>query len=195
MVTVAVQAGGHSSRFGKEKAFVPLAGRPLIEHVLQRVKGVGDEVLITTNRPEAYAHLGLRLVEDVMPGAGPLGGLHAALRAAVGDVVLVIASDMPFVEPGLLRHMLELAPGAQVVIPQRGEYFEPLQAVYHRSCLPAVERALQAGELRMVSFFHEVRVLSVEGEMLDNLDPRRLSFFNINTPHDLSKAEALLHEG
>ncbi len=171
---------------------MPLAGKPLIEHVLQRVEGLGDELLITTNRPEAYAHLGARLVSDSTPGAGPLGGLQTALRAASGKAVLVVACDMPFVERGLLEHMLDMISDADVVIPRKDGLIEPLQAVYARHCLPAVEKALQKGEQRVVSFFPEVRVLNVEGETLERLDPDELSFFNINTPEDLERAEALL---
>lgn len=172
---------------------MPLAGKPLIEHVLQRVEGLGDELMITTNRPEAYAHLGARLVSDRISGAGPLGGLQTALRAAIAETVLVVACDMPFVERGLLEHMLGLTSGADVVIPRRGGFYEPLQAVYARRCLPAVEKALDAGKQRVVSFFPEVRVFTVEGATLDRLDPDGLSFFNINSPEDFKKAEALLH--
>ena len=171
---------------------MPLAGLPLIEHVLRRVEGLGDELLITTNRPEAYAHLDARLVSDSIPGTGPLAGLQTALRAASGEAVLVVACDMPFVERGLLEHMLDMISDADVVIPRKDGLIEPLQAVYARHCLPAVEKAIQQGEQRVVSFFPEVRVLNVEGETLERLDPQGLSFFNINTPEDLKRAEALL---
>ena len=171
---------------------MPLAGRPLIEHVLRRVEGLGDELLITTNRPEAFAYLGARLVSDSNPGGGPLGGLQTALQAASGETVLVVACDMPFVERGLLEHMLGLASGADVIVPRRGEYYEPLQAVYTRRCLPAVEKALETGKKRVVSFFPAVHVLTVEGKILDQFDPEGLSFFNVNTPEDLIRAEALL---
>jgi molybdopterin-guanine dinucleotide biosynthesis protein A len=192
MVTVSIQAGGLSTRIPDDKALIPLAGKPLIEHVLQRVEGLGDELLITTNRPEAYAHLDARLVSDSLPGTGPLGGLQTALQAASGEAVLVVACDMPFVERGLLEHMLDMISDEDVVIPRKNGLIEPLQAVYARRCLPAVEKALKKGEQRVASFFPEVRVLNVEGEILERLDPDKLSFFNINTPEDLERAEALL---
>ncbi len=176
-----------------DKALMPLAGKPLIEHVLQRVEGLGDELLITTNRPEAYAYLGARLVSDSSPNSGPLRGLQTALRAASGKTVLVVACDMPFVERGLLEYMVGMSSDADVIIPRREELYEPLQAVYARRCLPAVESTLGAGEQRVMSFFREVRVLAVEGATLDRLDPDGLSFFNINTLEDLERAEALLH--
>jgi molybdopterin-guanine dinucleotide biosynthesis protein A len=192
MLTVTIQAGGLSSRLHGDKALMPLAGKPLIEHVLQRVEGLGDELLITTNRPEAYAYLGVRLVRDAYPGAGPLGGLQTALRAASGETILVVACDMPFIELSLLEHMLGLAPKVDVVVPRPNDLYEPLQAVYARSCLPAIEKALKAGKQRVVSFFPDVRVLTIEDDILDRLDARGLSFFNINTLEDFTKAELML---
>jgi len=175
-----------------DKALMPLAGKPLIEHVLQRVEGLGDELLITTNRPEAFAYLGVRLVSDANPGAGPLGGLQTALRAAAGETVLVVACDMPFIELSLVEHMLGLAPEVDVVVPRPNDLYEPLQAVYARNCLPTIEKAIEAGKQRVVSFFPDVRVLTIEDDILDRLDARGLSFFNINTLEDFTKAEMML---
>lgn len=166
----------------------------MIEHVLRRVEGLADELLITTNHPEDFDHLGVRLVTDPYPGAGTLFGLQTALQAARGDLVLVVACDMPFIQPDVLTHMLGLTSGVDVVIPRRGEFYEPMQAVYARHCLPAIGRALEAGEKRVVSFFPEVRVRAVEGDVLERLDPAGRSFFNVNTPEDFARAEAFMRE-
>jgi molybdopterin-guanine dinucleotide biosynthesis protein A len=194
MLTVSIQAGGKSTRLPGDKALMPLAGKPLIEHVLRKVESFGDEILITTNRPENYSYLGVRLVMDTNPGAGTLAGLQTAIQAASGDTVLVVACDMPFVQLDILAHMVSLASGADVVVPRHGEFYEPMQAVYARSCLPAIENALKAGEKRVVSFFPEVRVRTVEDEVLKTLDPDGLSFFNLNTPEDFARAEAIIRE-
>jgi molybdopterin-guanine dinucleotide biosynthesis protein A len=192
MVSVAIQAGGRSERMGGDKALVQLAGRPLITHVLERAAPLADEVLVTTNSPDDYAFLGLRLVEDERPGAGALAGLQTALRAARYDVVLVLACDLPFVCVPLLEHMLRLTSQADVVIPRwRGE-FEPLHAVYRRTCLPAVELALAEGPQRMISFLPAVRSTVVEEDQVAAFDPQGLTFFNINTPDDLLTAERIL---
>jgi molybdopterin-guanine dinucleotide biosynthesis protein A len=192
MITVAIQAGGQSERMGRDKALLPLGDRPLIQHVLDRVAGLGDEILITTNRPEDYTAFGARLASDVVPGAGALAGLHTALSAAWGETILVLACDMPFVSRPLLAHLLSLAPEADVVAPRPGGEYEPLHAVYACSCLPAVEAALQAGEERVISFYSKVRVRAVEQEELAGYDPAGLSFFNINSPEDLTRAEEIL---
>lgn len=192
MITVAVQAGGGSRRMGRDKALVRLAGRPLIQHVLDRAASLGDEILITTNHPEVYTFLDVRLVADAIPGQGALGGLQTALAAARGETVLLLASDMPFVSPLLLRHMLALAAEADVIVPRwKGEY-EPLQAVYSKACLPAVGAALEAGKRRMISFYPDVQVRVVEELEISSIDPLGLSFFNINTPEDLVRADRIV---
>ena len=192
MITVAIQAGGRSSRMGRDKALLPLGGKPLIEHVIQRVAGLGDEVLITTNRPDDYAFLGLRMVGDRQPGAGALDGLLTALEAARGDRVLLLACDMPFVSRPLLDHMAGIDSDAEVVIPRRGEKLQPLHAIYAASCAASVREALNAGEKRMISFFPSIQTWIVEQEILDQYDPNGLSFFNVNTPDDLVQAEHTL---
>ena len=194
MVTVAIQAGGQSSRMGQDKALVHLAGRPLIEHQLDRLRGLAGEILVTTNHPEAFAAFGVRTAADAEPGAGALAGLRTALQAARGETVLVVACDMPFLSRALLEHLLSLAPQADAVVPRRGGEYEPLHAVYARTCLPAVEACLANQRRRVISFYDDIRVLTVTEQTLRTLDPHELSFFNINTPDDLKEAEQLLRQ-
>ena len=196
MITVAIQAGGRSLRMGCNKGLLPLAGKPMIEHLLERVDGLGDEILITTNMPQDYSSLGVKLVADAVPGAGTLAGLQTALSAAQGASVLVLACDMPFVSRPLLQHLIRLAPNADVVIPKHGGNYEPLHAVYNKhNCLLALEAALEAGEKRMISFFPHVQVAIVGEAELARLDPKGSSFFNINSPEELDQAERMLAEG
>jgi molybdenum cofactor guanylyltransferase len=192
MLTVAIQAGGYSARMGQDKGLVLLGGKPMIEHVLKRVEDLGNELMITTPHPESYARFGARLVSDPEFHAGPLVGLQTALRAASHESVLVLACDMPFVERKLLEYMLSMASQADGVVPQRDGYYEPLQAVYSRRCLTAIDAALDSGERRVASFYSRVHIHTVEPPILDQLDPRGLSFFNVNTPEDLVRAERLL---
>jgi molybdenum cofactor guanylyltransferase len=192
MISVAIQAGGQSGRMKRDKALVPLAGRPLITHVLERAAPLGDDVFVTTNSPEDYAFLGLRLVPDEQPGAGALEGLRTALRAARHELVLVLACDLPFVCVPLLEHMLRLASQADAVIPRWHGELEPLHAVYRRTCLPAVDRALAQGRLRMIRFLPAIRPTILEEDRVAAFDPQGLTFFNINTPEDLRSAERIL---
>ncbi len=196
MITTAIQAGGSSSRMGRDKAFAMLDGTPLIERVLQRLAGLGDETLIVTNHPHDFYHLEVRTVPDTTPGAGALVGLYSALLTARGDSVLVVACDMPFLQRALLAHQLQLSAQADVVVPFLHDQYEPLHAVYSRgACLAAIEASLEAGEQRLISFYPQLRIVKVEEPTLAQLDPSGLGFFNINTPQDLAYAEQLIADG
>lgn len=195
MISVVIQAGGQSSRMGVDKGLVPLAGRPMIEHVLARVAGLGAETLITTNNQDEYEYLGLPMASDEEPGAGALPGLRTALRAAQGETVLVVACDMPFVNRLLLEHLLSLSREADVVVPRWKDRYQTLQTVYARKkCLKAVDEALAQGERRMISFYPQVLVRHVPPEEVEEYDPTGRSFFNVNTPEELAEAERFLAE-
>lgn len=194
MITIVIQAGGRSSRMGQDKALVPLAGKPMIEHVLANVEGLGDETVITTNQPEKYTYLGHRLVSDAVPGAGALPGLQTALQAAQGDFVLLVACDMPFVSHAFAAYLLSLAPEADVVVPMWEEY-QTMCAVYAREpVLQAVENALARGQKRMIAFYEKVRVLVVPALTIAQFDPQGYTFFNVNTPADLIQAEQIYQQ-
>ena len=191
-LTVAILAGGKSSRMGTDKSFVRVLGRPLIEDVLAQLAGLGDETLIVTNRPDDYAYLDVPLYADVLPDKGALGGLYTALHAAQQARVLCVACDMPFVVRPLLDALVALAGEADVVMPRLAGEAEPFRAVYApAACLAPIRACLDAGRLRVISFFSQVRVRFVDEPELDRFDPQRLSFFNVNTPDDLAEARRL----
>jgi molybdopterin-guanine dinucleotide biosynthesis protein A len=162
--------------------------------VIDRLARLADEVVVTTNDRERYAFPDVRLVSDAVPGAGALPGLATALDAAHGDRVLIVACDMPFASAKLAARLLELTLDADVAIPRREGEFEPLFAAYRRDCLPAIRTALAAGQARMISFFPSVRVRAVEPKEWESFDPGGRSFFNVNTPDDLRRAEAMWAE-
>jgi molybdopterin-guanine dinucleotide biosynthesis protein A len=192
MLSVAVQAGGQSSRMGENKALKPFLGRPLIERVVRRIESAADEILITSNEPGAFDFLGIRQVSDVRPGFGPLGGLYTALAASSLPTVAVVACDMPFANAPLLVASagILLKDDADVVIAKSPEGYEPLHAVYRRStCLPAIESSLDSGQLRVISWFPKVRVRHLITEERDRYDPEEIAFLNVNTPEEFARAE------
>jgi len=174
---------------GRDKGLVELAGRPLVGHVIDRLGPLADEVIITTNQPGDYAAFGLRTVGDAQPGAGALDGLLTAIEAAQGDSVLVAACDMPFASKALASHLLSLSEGAEAVVPRPGGEYEPLFAVYRRTCVEPIRHALAAGQRRVISFFSEVNLRAVEADEIAGVDPGPWIFFNVNTPDDLAEAE------
>lgn len=194
MLTVAIQAGGLSSRMGEDKALRLFLGRPLIERVIERLRPAADEIIITTNRPAEYAFLGLPLFPDVQPGRGALGGLYTALRAAREPLVAVVACDMPFASAPMLQAAARrlIREDADVVVPETGRGLEPLHAVYRRStCLPALEAALQANLWKVTVWFPRVTARTLPAEEIKRFDPSGLAFWNINTPDEFAEAERL----
>ncbi len=192
--SVMVLAGGRSSRMGRDKAFLPLGGRPLVEHVLDRVARLSDDVFLVVHQAEPFRHLPVRLVEDLPGPRGALTGLVSGLREARHEWALAVACDMPFLNPALIRHMASLAPGHDVVIPQAGEFLEPLHAFYRRTCLGPMEDLLRRGEQKVIAFFPQVRVRVVDEKDLEAVDPERLSFWNVNTPEEWERALQLYAE-
>jgi molybdopterin-guanine dinucleotide biosynthesis protein A len=179
---------------GTDKAFLRLtpSGPTLLETILAGVAGLGDETLLITNRPADYRHLGLPMFGDVLPGKGPLGGLYTALHSASHPHVLCLACDMPFVVQPLLKYLISLAGEADAIVPRIAGEAEPFRAMFARACLGPMRAALDAGKMRVVSFFPGVRVRFVDEAELAPYDPERLSFFNVNTPADLAAARLLL---
>jgi molybdopterin-guanine dinucleotide biosynthesis protein A len=177
---------------GQDKAFLEVGGRRVIDRVLARLKPLTDDLFIGTNSPEKYREFGLRLVSDVYPDKAALGGIYSAIMAARYTRVLIVACDMPFLNIGLLQHLIELAPTADVVAPLiEPPQPETLHAVYSKSCLPAIEPRLLADKLRVIGFFEEVSVRYVEREEVARFDPDFYSFLNMNTPDEWHRIQSL----
>ncbi|HEX9839546.1 MAG TPA: molybdenum cofactor guanylyltransferase [Anaerolineales bacterium] len=194
MLTVCIQAGGQSSRMGEDKALKPFLGRPLIRRVIERLSPIADELIVTTNRPEEYAFLDLRLVPDLKPGRGALGGLYTAIASAKHPLVAVVACDMPFASGTLLEagSRLIMEDGVDVVIAKSDEGYEPLHAVYRReTCLPAIEAAIEADQWKVIAWFPQVKVRVLTPEEIKRCDPLGLAFWNVNTPEEFAEAERI----
>ena len=200
MLTVVIQAGGQSSRMGEDKALKPFLGHPLIQRVIDRMMPIADEMIVTTNQPVGYEFLNtstssvhrLRLVSDLKPGRGALGGLYTAIASATSPLVAVVACDMPFASPmffeGALRLMVEEE--ADVVIAKTDEGYEPIHALYRReTCLPAIESAIDADQWKVISWFPQVKVRTLTANEVKAFDPSGLCFWNLNTPEEFVEAE------
>ncbi|MBP6208803.1 MAG: molybdenum cofactor guanylyltransferase [Anaerolineales bacterium] len=193
MLTVVIQAGGASSRMGEDKALKPFLGRPLIQRVIERLSPLADEVIVTTNRPVDYAFLNLRLVADLKPGRGALGGLYTAIASAADPFVAVVACDMPFASPVFFEgaRRLIVQEGADVVVAKTEEGYEPFHALYRReTCLPAIEAAIAADQWKVISWFSQVKVRVLTPDEMKGFDPSGLCFWNLNTPEEFSEAES-----
>jgi molybdopterin-guanine dinucleotide biosynthesis protein A len=193
-ISLAIQAGGKSRRMGEDKGLKLFLGRPLIQRVVERLSPFADEILVTTNHPADYAFLNLRLVPDLIPGRGALGGLYTALASASYPIVAVVACDMPFANAALFEVAVRLLVEEEVdaVVPRSSGGLETMHAVYRgAACLPFIKDAIQANQLKVIDWFSAVRVRELSLDEIAVIDPTGLVFRNVNTPEEFYEAEFL----
>ncbi len=185
-ITVAILAGGHSSRMGTDKSFVPLLGKTMIEHVLERVSAVSSQIILITNKPDDYASLGPPMFTDIVPEKGSLGGLYSAVTCSTTPYTLCVACDMPFLNPALLNHLIALREGYDVIVPRINGFPEALHALYSKNCLEPMRERIEQNRLKAIGFYGNVRVRFVEESEVRPIDPDLRSFINVNTPEHLA---------
>ena len=164
-VSAFILAGGKSTRMGTDKAFVVLEGWTLLARTLDLARAVTADVRIV-GAAEKFAAFA-PVVEDVFPGCGPLGGIHAALRASAAELNLILAVDVPFVSAGLLEFLVARARGsvAAVTVARVGGW-QPLCAVYRREFAEVAERALREGRYRIDALFEVVPTVVISEDEL-----------------------------
>lgn len=190
-VTGVVLAGGKSRRMGKDKAFLSLDGKPLVERVAEVLQSLFQRNLVITNTPSLYEHLGFEVYTDIFPGKGALGGIYTGLVHAGAPHAFFASCDMPFLNEPLIRYLVEERLGFDIVLPISDTGPEPIHAVYSEGCRPLMEALLREGRLAIHGLFPLVKVREVGPETLRRFDPDLLSFCNLNTPEELEKARRL----
>lgn len=192
-ISAIVLAGGKSRRLGVDKALLALRnGQSLLVSAVKTVGKVAAEVIVVANDKGYGDDIEARLVPDVYPGKGSLGGIYSGLLSSAYARSLVVACDMPFLNDRLLAYMVSLPRDYDVLIPRLGDALEPLHAVYSKECLPYMRELLAHDHLKIIDFFDQVRVRYVDAAEIDVFDPDHLSFFNVNTPEQLAKARSII---
>ena len=194
--TLAIMAGGKSSRMGTDKSFVELLDKPMIEHLIERTSDLGQSAtILITNQPDDYAHLQFPMYADVIPEKGSLGGIYTALYHSQTPYTLVLACDMPFVQPKLLQYLIQVTEKGDfdVVVPRVNSYPQGFHAIYHQRCLPHIKQKLDEDRLKVIGFYDKVIVRTIDEDEYQEFDTHRLSFLNINTPEELQEAQQYLN--
>ncbi|HDD61074.1 MAG: hypothetical protein DRI65_09390 [Chloroflexota bacterium] len=192
MITVVLQAGGESTRMGKDKAFLPFLGIPLIRRLMDRFQQLNAEMLVITNNLPAYQEFGLPVFEDVHPGRGALGGLLTALSVANTPLVGLVAVDMPFASPQLIEFMADRVQRSNWdgMIPSTVNGIEPLHAVYRRkTCLTLVEEAIDQDLWRMKAWHKKANLKILDPDETLHITGSEHTFLNLNTPEEFNAAE------
>lgn len=190
-VSVALLAGGLSTRMGEDKAFASFLGGTLLEWMRDRVAPLFPHVFVVAREPHRFHGLGLPVVNDALPELGSAVGVYSAVLAAPTERVLCVACDMPFVTPRLLWELGLRSEGYDVFVPRHGEYLQPLCAVYGKGTLDAYLRFIRAGGRRIFDIYPDLRTGYLEVGDGRYGDPEQL-FLNVNTPAELAAARERL---
>ena len=186
-----ILAGGASKRMGnKNKAFLKIGEKSIIERVLDAISVVVPQVILITNSPEQFVHLNRPSYQDILPGNGPLGGIYTGLINSMTNYDLVVACDMPFIQSQLLRLLINYSQDYDIVIPSTPDGYHPLCAIYSKACIDPIEKLINDGSLKVTNLFNYVKVKEVKLiEICPEFDLNVL--LNINTDQDYKKATAI----
>jgi molybdopterin-guanine dinucleotide biosynthesis protein A len=194
-MTGAILAGGRSTRMGTNKALLEFGGLRLIEGLLRKIRPLFPEVLIIANESAPYADLNVTVLPDRIPDKGSLGGIYTAVHHSSFPQTFCIACDMPLADSAVIAYLCDRAKGYDVVVPRTEDGYQPLHAVYGKSCLPRMETMIRAESLKIDRLFPSVRVRTIESAELRALDPSLRCFVNVNTREELVAAMRLTDEG
>jgi molybdopterin-guanine dinucleotide biosynthesis protein A len=175
----AIIAGGQSSRLGFNKALLPFNGKRVIERLLETISPIVSSIKIIANNPADYQFLNIETAADIRPGCGPLSGIQTALSLSNMEYVLIVSCDLPLITANILRPLLLEYPGYDITM-FKHTFFEPLCAIYRRSCLPALDELIDHGEYRIIDLFPSLNVRIIRIDQSE-------AFQSINTKEDYEK--------
>ncbi len=182
-----ILAGGLNTRMdGRNKAFLEVGGQTILARLIATLQPIFPQILLVTRQPEHYEDVPLRVVQDLYSARSSLTGIHAGLKHADTEHALIIPCDAPFLQPQLIRLLLgEIDANTDAVVPRIKGYYEPLCAIYSKRCLAPITSQLHRGQYKITRFFDLIRLKIVSEEKIQQVDPKMLSFLNVNTPEAL----------
>ncbi|MBZ0283433.1 MAG: molybdenum cofactor guanylyltransferase [Anaerolineae bacterium] len=194
LITISILAGGQSRRMGRPKSFVNLAGKPLIQHLIELVKTLKYPIHVIANDPEPFKQFGYPVFPDVLTGKGALGGIHTSLSHSETPYTLCLACDMPFINTDLIIYLINSTSHYDAVVPMVNNYPQGLHTIYHRRCHTVIENQIVQDELQVSQVFTLLHTNFIPETTLRHIDPALHAFINLNTPEELQAAEALYRE-
>jgi molybdopterin-guanine dinucleotide biosynthesis protein A len=188
--TGVILAGGQNTRFsGINKAFIRVGGKRILDRIYGVFEELFEEIILVTNDPLQYLEWNFNIVTDLFPYRSSLTGIHAGLFFTTTSHAFCAASDIPFLKKELIETILDsIEPNIDIVIPATSKGLEPLCSVYSKRCLKPIEQQLIKQDLKIQKIFEKVRVKKLPENILRQNDPDLLSFYNINSPDDLARA-------
>lgn len=194
-ITPVILAGGANSRMGKNKALLEMDNEKIIEIMVRKLEKIFvQSVYIVTNHWETYDFLeNVCFVGDLVKTAkkNSLVGLYSGLAQIPTEQGFFLPCDMPFINEELIRYIVDKSQGYDVVIPKIDQYYQPLHGIYHKNCLIPMKNMIDREHYKIIDFFSDIRLRTIEKETIHRFDPEELSFYNINKKEDYERAKAI----
>jgi len=192
--TGVILSGGLSSRYdGTEKALLQVGGIRILDHIYDIYNQLFEEIILVTNSPQKFLEWDLLIVSDIFPIRSSLTGIHAGLFYMTNPFAFISACDTPFLKKKMVETVIgKIEPQIDIVMPETSAGFEPLCAAYSKRCLDSAQYHLEQKKLKIIKTFRKSRIKTISEKVLCEIDPDLRSFFNINTPEDLKRAEEMV---
>lgn len=187
-ITGVILAGGKSSRMGTDKGLMEFQGEKMISRTMKMFRGLFREIIVVTNLPLDYLDQDARIVTDIFPGKGPIGGIHTGLFFSSNEHAFFAACDMPFFSSEFISYMISRIGNYDIIVPETEKGAQPLHAIYSRKCLNRINTLIREDRLKVTGFYKSFRVLGIPPEEIARFDPENRIFLNVNTPEDLKGA-------
>ena len=178
-------AGGKSGRFGSDKSLYMLDAKPMISHTYDVVKKIFDEIYIIAPDGEKFSFLEAKIIPDIIPGLGPIGGIYTAIESIDAARVFIFPCDMPFLNQGFIEYMAEIPDIYDIIVPVIEGRYQPLHAIYSKSCIRNIKRNIELEDYRMSGFYEGLNIRTVNEEEIGYYDDPSRMFKNINFREDI----------
>lgn len=188
-ITGIILSGGKSTRMGKNKALIEVAGIPIIERIHSLFKTLFPEILIITDQTDLFTYLEPKTHGDLIQNLGALGGLYTGLSFASFPYSFCVACDMPFLKKTVIEYLIQCINGYDAVVPKTSDGLQPLHAIYSKSCLEPMREIIAQNRIKILDFYPHINLRVIEEEEFRSLDPQNESFINVNTPEELASIE------
>ena len=192
-VTGVILAGGLSTRYGKNKAFLKIGGVRLIDNMVQEMKSIFQRVILIANEKKKYEYLEVEIFEDLVKGFGPLGGIYTGLMSISNQAGFFVACDMPRINRQLVRYMVDIKGDHRAVVPAVADNIEPLHAIYFRSCLRPIKHLIDSKRCQVRLFYDAIPVRYVKEDEIRTFCCPSKAFLNVNTPDEFAKIKSLIN--
>ncbi len=187
-ISCIILAGGENARMGREKAFLKIGERTIIEEQKDTLSKIFDEIIIVANNQKYFDKINTKVVTDIIPDSGPKGGLYSGLAVSSNIHSFVIGCDMPFINLKFIDYMIKQIGENDIVIPLSSKGIETLFAVYSLNCLETIRRQIEFTNLKLLDILNFFKVRYISQEEVEKFDPKEFSFFNVNSPKDYEEA-------